>query len=222
MTVAVRKLIREALFASPFRKYFFPKFAYNMTAPQLCYLCGCLEQTRNIPGCIAEAGCARGTTTLFLAKYMEAAKIDKDYYALDTFGGFTARDIEQESTRRDDPLRFYSGFQVNKKKWFDGTMAMNGIRRVTAIQTDLNDYDFPALGPVSFCLLDVDLYRPTKKSLPALFSALSPGGMLVVDDCDPDSIPLDGAAQAYQEYCREIKHPETVMLGKLGIILKTA
>jgi hypothetical protein len=42
---------------------------------------------------------------------------------------------------------------------------------------------FETLRPIAFCLLDIDLYQPTRDVLPHLYDALAPGGMIVVDDC---------------------------------------
>jgi len=47
-------------------------------------------------------------------------------------------------------------------------MLQNAITRVKSIEADVNQYDLRTLGPLSFCLLDVDLYRPIRKSLKEL------------------------------------------------------
>ena len=94
LKLTIKKLLKEILFHTPFRKNFFPIYDYNFTPPQLCFLCQCIEDTRHIGGSIAEIGCAGGSTTVFLNKYMEAQNIEKTYYAVDTFSGFVSRDIE--------------------------------------------------------------------------------------------------------------------------------
>lgn len=222
MKTALLKLIKEVQFLPPLRKYFFPRFVYNMTAPQLCFLCECLEKTRDIPGAIVEVGCASGLTTVFLNKYMDAQGIEKDYFCLDTFSGFVVEDIAYEVSQRGKRPELFTGFQVNKKRWFDGTMHLNGIRRVRSIQADVNAFDLSVLGNISFSLLDVDLYRPIRHSIAPLFKALSRGGMIVVDDCDPKNIRWDGADQAYKEFLDEITYPVRIVLGKLGVIEKSA
>ena len=60
-------------------------------------------------------------------------------------------------------------------------MQDNGITRVTSTQADVNKFDLRTLGPLSFVLFDVDLYRPMKKGLPELYEMLSPGGIMVLD-----------------------------------------
>lgn len=219
--MAFRKLVREVQFLPPLRRFFFPRFQSMMTPAQLCFLCQCIEKTREVPGQVVEVGCALGTTTIFLNKYMDAQNIDKRYICVDTFSGFVAEDINYEVTKRGKRADQLTAFQVNKKSWFDGTMAMNGITRVQSIKADINKLDFSMLGDIAFCLLDVDLYRPIAHALPYLFSALSPGGIIVVDDCDPRHTRWDGADQAYKKFMEQMSMPPRVVFNKLGVIEKT-
>ena len=50
---------------------------------------------------------------------------------------------------------------------------------------------------------------------------LSPGGMIVVDDCVPNNM-FDGALQAYTEFLAEIGVTPCFKLDKLGILQKPA
>lgn len=217
MTTAV-KLVKEIVHRSPLRPVLFPFYRYNMTPPQLCFLCQCIERTRDVPGCAVEVGCSTGETTLFLKKYMDAQGIEKEYVCLDTFSGFVPEDIEHEVTLRCKRSGVFTGFRANKKAWFDATMRANGVSGVRSIEVDVNRFNFSTLGAISYALLDVDLYRPMKHSLGPLFRQLSPGGILIVDDCDPTNTLWDGSDQAYKEFVREIGHPAQVVFGKLGII----
>jgi O-methyltransferase len=213
-------LIKELEHRSFLRRCFFPRFDYMMTAPQLCFLCQMVERTRDIPGAMVEVGCAEGATTLFLNKYMEARGIQKNYYCIDTFAGFVAEDISHEVSNRGKEKRFYEIFGVNKKKWFDKTMKENGIVSVVTEEADVNQYDFSRIGNIAFALLDVDLYRPIRSGLRGLFCHLSPGGVIIVDDCGAGANYFDGAGQAYSEFCVETGRNETIILGKLGIVEK--
>jgi O-methyltransferase len=221
MNPQVAKFVKEAQFNSPLRRYFFPRYAYNFTPPQLSFLCQCIEETRNLTGGIAEVGCFDGSATVFLNKYMDAKGIEKDYVAVDTFCGFVAEDIRVEVDQRGKSRTMFNGFQSNKKKWFDGTMRQNGITRVRSIQADVNEFDLKSLGPLSFCLLDVDLYRPIKKSLGELYEILVQGGIMVVDDCDATVELWDGADQAYKEFMAERHQPILIVHNKLGQIRKS-
>ena len=216
------KLIKEIQFNSPLRRYFFPRYAYNFSPPQLCFLCQCIEDTKHIEGAICEVGCAAGSTTVFLNKYMDAQNIEKAYYAIDTFSGFVSEDIEFEVANRSKTKKLLMGFQANNKKWFDGTMQQNKITRVSSIEADVNKFDLTTIGSLSFSLLDVDLYRPTKKALQELYDVLSPGGIVVVDDCDSSNIRWDGSDLAYKEFMKEIDQTAQIIHGKFGVIQKPA
>jgi len=155
--------------------------------------------------------------------YMDFQNIEKAYYAIDTFSGFISDDIEFEVAIRGKARKLFTGFfQANKKKWFDGTMQQNKITRVRSIEADVNEFDLTTIGPLSFSLLDVDLYRPTKKALRELYEVLTPGGIIVVDDCDSSNIRWDGSDQAYKEFVKEIGQAAQIIHGKLGVIRKPA
>ena len=221
MRITIYKLLKEIQFQSPLRQYFFPRYLYNFTPPQLCFLCQCLENTRNVPGNIAEVGCESGTATVFLNKYMDAQGFEKTYYAVDTFSGFVQEDVDVEVSERGKSKQWIEDFfAVNKKKWFDGTMLQNDITRVKSIEADVNRYNLRTLGPLSFCLFDVDLYRPMRKGLKELYDVLSPGGIMVVDDCDESNRVWDGADQAYKEFMNDAGLPVEILHGKLGLIRK--
>jgi len=220
MHPAMHKLIKDILLLSPLRRRFLHVYNYYFTAAQLCFLGQCIEETRGVSGSIAEVGVAAGMTTIFLNNYMDAQEIDKTYYAIDTFSGFVAKDVEFERAHRGKKRERYSSFQVNKKTWFDASMQQNGITRVHSIEADVNEYDLASLGPLSFALLDVDLYRPMKKALKELYSVLSPGGMIVVDDCDSSNVKWDGSDQAYKEFMEELGLAPEIFHQKLGIIRK--
>lgn len=199
----------------------FPVHQFQFNARQLCFLCKCLEDTRTVDGSIAEIGCEHGHTAVFLNSYLDALPgCERKYFALDTFSGFPEADVSFEVDNRSKDQRMYGSFSDNQKEWFQKTIKMNGISRVEVIQTDVNDFDLRSLGRLSFVLLDVDLYRSTRKALPEIYEMLSPGGILVVDDCDPTQYFWDGAAQAYREFTESISVTPRVMYKKLGVIRK--
>ena len=108
---------------------------------------------------------------------------------------------------------------VNSKSSFERTMELNGVRRVTAIETDAKTFDFTTIGPFSFCLVDVDLYQPVLATLNALWDLVTPEGAIVVDDCDADNqlwrAPLH---EAYAEFVAGKGLPKDIRRTKLGVI----
>ena len=216
MNHAIKIRLKDILYASPLKGYFIPKYDCGFSVPQFIFLCKCIEECRDIPGSIAEIGCNSGATTIFLNKYMEAQGIDKPYYAIDTFCGFPDEDIKCEVSQRGKERNKYStAFKTVKKRHFDEAMRYNGVD-VTSIEADVNEYDLKSLGPLSFCLLDVDLYRPTSKSLGEII--MSPGGILVVDDCVGRIGHFDGAEQAYREFMEAAGRPIEIAYKRLGVV----
>src|ERR1700676_2135840 len=136
-------------------------FHYMVTPFQLAFLVRCLDETKELPGPIVEVGCARGQTTLYLNLHLASLGVQKPYICIDTFRGFTQSDIQYEvNVRKKVPTFSWGGFSYNDKRWFDRAMELNGIGRVQSIQADVNEFDFPGIENISFCLLDVDLYLP--------------------------------------------------------------
>lgn len=151
---------------------------------------------------------------------MDEQEIDKRYYAIDTFSGFTKEDVRHEIKERHKQRRNYRHFRLNSQKWFDGTLKQNKISRVKSIKANVNEICLSAFGPFSFVLLDVDLYLPMKKALPELYEALSVGGIIILDDCDPSIRAWDGSYQAYMEFIKKIGLTPDIRLKKLGVIQK--
>jgi hypothetical protein len=214
---ALVRLVRSVLWFSSFRRYSVYRYQYNFTPEQLAFFVQCLNETRDVPGDIVEIGCAAGHTTCYLNQHLRSAGINKDYICLDTFCGFVPDDVAFERSKRGKTTDDYTGFRVNSLSAFSYTLALNGCRRVFPVKGDVKTYKFSR--PVSFCILDVDLYQPTISSLNNLWPHVLPGGIIVVDDCTPNR-NFDGAHEAYLEFCKRNDLPETIILGTLGFVRK--
>lgn len=201
------------------RQTFFNVYPYMFTPNQLMFLAETYRSARDIPGCCLEVGCAYGATTVFLKKLMAEEGVQKDYIAMDTFSGFVPEqaDFEIKSRRKRPGLK--KEFSLNKREWFEVSLRMAGAGDVRALIADAAKFDYASLGPIAFCLLDVDLYIPTREALPKIYKQLSPGGVMIIDDCKPGG-DWDGALQAYQEYCADRKIPVDIHCDKLGVLRK--
>lgn len=195
---------------------------------QLRFLLDCIDRTASVGGAVLEVGCAYGVTTTFLYEYLRDSDIRKDYICIDTFSGFTEADISYERDKRGKKYNYEGGFR-NNVEWFKESLARRAIKDVRIIQADISEVDATALPRISFCLLDVDLYRPVTAGLNKVFPLLSSGGIIVVDDCWATkehpfhpSLPdkVDGALDAYREFLARNDLPEEIVEGKLGVIRK--
>lgn len=214
----VRSLVKDvSMITGIFDQKFFKVYNYMYEPVQLVALTECVRSVQHVPGSFVEAGCAYGATTVFLNRLMDNINLDRVYYAIDTFSGFTAEHAEYEISKRGKPSRLRREFIENKKSWFDRSMKMHNVARVKSVQADIAQFDFNAIAPIAFCLVDVDLFKPIKDALPKIHAAMSSGGIIVIDDCKPDNI-WDGALEAYESYILEYELPREIKCEKLGII----
>jgi SAM-dependent methyltransferase len=186
---------------------------------QLVFLTRCLEETSHVPGACVEAGCGFGATTAFLKRFMQVTGIDKPYVGIDTFSGFVEEQVDYEIEHRGKDPMIRQTFNENKRTWVEESLRLAEVDGVQLVTRDVTQFDFDSLGGIAFCLLDVDLYKPIKAVLPKIYSALSEGGIIVVDDC-VDGTEWDGANEAYVEFVRGYNLEETIVCRKLGVLRK--
>lgn len=215
------KPLREAAKSFAFRhtNLGVPRYSYMAEPVQLAALVTEIERLKGVEGNIVEIGVARGMTTRFLCEHIRNQEIEDTltYYAIDTFESFTDEDLQYEVEKRGKPLfglrAFeYNDFDVWKRNFTDFPF-------VKAVKSDCSIVDYNAIAPIKVSFLDVDLYLPTKKTLPKLYDATVDGGAILVDDVKDNSI-YDGAYQAYIEFCEELKVDPIFIGTKCGVIYK--
>jgi predicted O-methyltransferase YrrM len=184
---------------------------------QLEFLLSCLRETKRVPGSCVEVGCAYGATTVFLKKYLNHLGDCGKYIAIDTFSGFKKEDAQYEVEIRHKDPKLVSAFTSNRREWVSQTLKLSEIADVELVQCDATKYDFESARPISFCLIDIDLYKPIKTILPMVYSAMAEGGIIVVDDCQAHPL-WDGALVAYEEFIEQHDLPRDIAGEKLGII----
>jgi O-methyltransferase len=216
-------LAKRALFWSPLRSLVLYKYRYAFTPAQLARLTALLGEAVAVPGDCLEVGCYRGYTTVFLNRHLDDIAPAKRYHAVDTFGGFVAGDVEHERSARGkdsrEDARAFAKFTINSQAWFDATLRRNAVTRVTSHAAAVQDFAFPEQARYCFALIDVDLYLPTKVGLERIWPRLSPGGVVVVDDCQENHV-YDGSRQALEEFAAAQGVAFEVVEKKLGVLRK--
>jgi predicted O-methyltransferase YrrM len=180
---------------------------------------GALDDIREVPGTVVEAGCFAGATTVFLSEHLKDIG-PRRYVAIDTFEGFTDSDVAHEIDKRGksgESATLASGFRMNQRKWVERSLAIAGHAGVEVVQADAGTLDYTKFGPIAFALIDVDLYQPVARALARITPLMSKGGRIVVDDCRPGHV-YDGALQAYQEWCDANGRQAEIVKGKLGVL----
>jgi predicted O-methyltransferase YrrM len=218
MRIHLLRAVKWFFFKTPLWRYFLPVTKFDMSVSQLNFILECIGSISNA-GSVLEIGVGGGASSVRINQFLQSQPLARQFYAIDTFYGFTKEDIEFEQKQRnkkDDYLYYRS----NSKEWYEKTLKSNGINDAVVFQADAKNFDYSKVSPIAFCLFDVDLFQPTEFVLPILYSLLVPGGIIVVDDCSADESIYDGAAQAYQNFCREIGVNPEVVFEKLGVIRK--
>jgi len=201
---------------TPLGKMVFYHYDYMFRPMDLAFLVQCVTDTAHLPGSILELGCAGGHTTVFLNKHLDDLEGERSYYAIDTFSGFTPEDVQFEIGRGRKVEDYDETFRAYRRDWYERTMTLNGVTRVTAIEADVNTFDFSRFNDISLCLIDVDLYRPVMKALEEVIPRMAKGGIIVIDDCI-NLNKYDGAYQAYIESTERLGAPREIHR-KLGIL----
>jgi O-methyltransferase len=209
--------VRSLFWYTPLRRFTFYRYWYNHTPEQLAFFIKCINQTREIPGDIFELGCSNGHTAIFLNQHLQAVNIDKNYYCLDTFDGFTPEDCAFEVQKRGKSPRQLGGFRSNRVKWLEYTLRRNRCKNTFCIKADVESYEFERA--TSFCLVDLALYRPTLAALEKIWDKLSPGGLAVICYCKTGT-SFDGAMQAYREFTEAHGIQPRIFHDRLGLIQK--
>jgi len=210
-----------ALLNIPVRGLSGHKYDYMFSPAQLGFLCEQLTRTADVPGSIVEIGCAYGATTVFLNRHLDSQASTADYFAIDTFRGFTEADISAEKKLGRD-FHYEYEFRQNSKAAFDRTMRRNGIDRVTSFRADAGSFDYASIAPFRFALVDVDLYKPVLSVLRSVYALMSPGGVIVTDDCSTSAQDgmWAGAYHAFTEFTQGSGLESVVVHEKLGVIVK--
>jgi O-methyltransferase len=142
-----------------------------------------LLRTSTVAGGVVEIGCAAGGTAAFASRMLQRLGVEKRYCCVDTFGGFDSDQFERD-TQLGTSRHVRTMFSANSKSLVERTIRSLGGHNVELIQGDIATLDDARLpDQISAALIDVDLSIPVYEALRRVFPRLSPGGVIVVDDC---------------------------------------
>jgi O-methyltransferase len=225
VSMQARSLARRLMYMTPLRSMLAERFRYPYlhSPTQLRVMIDVVDEAMKTAGALVEVGCAWATTTVFLNEHLRTTgQGDRRYIAIDTFGGFVERDVEFEvenRSKKSEMGEFDETFSNNSIEAVRTTLDLNGFNRVELVKGDVVEYDFADIDSIAFSLIDVDLFLPVESALEKVWERLSPGGVIVVDDCAPNN-EWDGALEAYEKFVARVGRPVDIQATKLGIIRK--
>src|SRR5258707_11194089 len=91
-------------------------------------------------------------------------------YAIDTFNSFINEDLDHEVNHRAKKRYDLKHFSyITYDKWRKNFSPYEYVR---PIQIDCTKFDYRTISPIKLAFLDVDLYMPTKRTLPMIYDQL--------------------------------------------------
>jgi hypothetical protein len=208
----LKRLARQALVPLLYR---YPPFA--LTPERLYLFLHHLIETKDVPGAIVEIGCNLGGTAVIARQMMGRLGIDKPYICIDTFDGFVeeqfATDVALGTPANDQTM-----FSGNSKELVAKIMKRHRCGEVELLQGDVMQIPDRLLPEeCSAVLLDVDLTEPSYVALNRFWPRLTPGGVILVDDCQE---PCSWKARlGYARFCEENGIEEKYRYG-MGLVYR--
>jgi hypothetical protein len=143
------------------------------------------EKTIDVTGNIFEFGTWKGATLILLASWyrMLRPQGNKVVNCFDTFQGLSIGVIEDGNAYKSHEGEYDSDFEI-----LDNIVKAKGLEDYVnfitgdACVTVKEYFDNAPLKAVSFALLDMDLYAPTKNAIDFILPNLSPGGVVIFDE----------------------------------------
>ncbi|GAB2825937.1 hypothetical protein GCM10027176_32940 [Actinoallomurus bryophytorum] len=188
----------------------------SQLSPERLYLWSqALIETADVPGAVVEIGCASGGTSAHCDQLLRNIGVRKRYVAIDTFNGFVPEQFDHDA-ERGTPEAVRHGFAASSHGLVRQILRQLGAPDVELIRADIVTMAPEALPPeISAVLVDVDLSQPVHAALRKVWPLMAPGGMVLVDDCDPHT--KFRARDGFQRFCADFALPEEYAYG-MGVL----
>jgi len=196
---------------SMYRTMDFP--ASTLSTMGMLNLCQSLVEiglTEGVPGDLMETGVWRGGHTILMKAVLMAAGKEarggggggRNVWVVDTFDGIPPpRSLQQGGYKGDETREWEPGLYAASLRSVQGRFARHGLldNKVKFLQGTF-DQTLPTAPVEKLMLLrlDGDTYEATYEVLQYMYSKLSPGGWVIVDD-----FHLHGCRRAVQQFRRE-------------------
>jgi predicted O-methyltransferase YrrM len=187
-------------------------------------------EAASIPGAVVEAGCALGGSAIVLAS---AKRSDRPMFVYDVFGTIPApsaadgpdvharyAEIMSGEARGIEGAVYY-GYRDNLLEQVAASFEANGVplglNNVSLVPGLFEDTISPE-GPVALAHIDGDWYESVQVCLERLWPAMSPGGVVILDDFDD----WTGCRTAVEEFLGATRDVEVRREARLQLVKRTA
>jgi O-methyltransferase len=159
---------------------------------------------QKVKGCFAELGVYKGVS----ARMLHLMDPVRCFYLFDTFEGFPPKDLEEETGK----AATYTPQNFGDTSIAKARLYINGNQNI-AFYPGYFPETTKGLENEVFSLvnMDADLYNPTRAGLEFFYPRLSPGGVILVHDYNPD---WPGIVKAVDEFSNGI-HESPVLITDL-------
>jgi O-methyltransferase len=154
----------------------------------------------SVAGAFAELGVYKGDSALLL----HLMDPERTFHLFDTFEGFRQQDLENETGKA----------ATYTTKNFADTSLQKVQARLKNRMFQFHKGNFPDTTsglkdePFALVNMDADLYNPTKAGLEYFYPRLSPGGIIIIHDYNPE---WPGIMSAVDNFAASIPEPIIVM-----------
>lgn len=165
----------------------YSEFSYTLVGhKRLNNLQRCVEEVleQGIPGDFLEAGVWRGGCCILMRAVLAAHGIDdRNVWLADSFAGLPKVTLPQDDRYKMDASRLpvlAVGLDEVKTNFIRFGLLDDQVRFLPGWFEDT--LELSATGPLALLRVDCDLYASTKTVLDSLYSRVSPGGWVIIDD----------------------------------------
>lgn len=176
-----------------------------------------LHRTQKLPGAVVEVGGNLGGTAALSNHFLTRLGAERRYVVIDTFSGFVADQFESDVALGNDPANRLA-FADNSPALARWVLDHHHGQTVELVQGDITTVDDDRIpDPIAAALVDVDLAEPVRVALERMYPKLTPGGIIVVDDC-PERCDWQARA-GYAAFMADLGRPETYAFD-MGIVVR--
>lgn len=177
-----------------------PIISDQITREGIGVVYGQLQATlrQDVSGSVVEFGCYVGTTSLFIRRLLDEARQSetRPFHVYDSFEGLPQKGQQDSNAAGVD---FAAGkLCVSKKEFLQQFKAAN-LRPPVVHKgwfDELTEQDVPER--IAFAFLDGDFYGSIISSLRLVWPRMSPGGRILVDDYQRETLP--GVERAIRDF----------------------